>query len=158
MISNYRKYLLTYCRDTHLLNSLPVKTGLLLLVLSLISLTGCGNAPRGIPRGDISGEVTFQDAPVTEGVVTFFSDKTGIAAGTKLDNNGSFSIPDGIEVGTYVVTITPPYEEEPPGLSVVEKPQKKYPDIPVKYRSGETSGLQAKVESGTNHYEFKMVK
>tara|TARA_R110002111_G_scaffold234274_3_gene295312 strand:+ start:34338 stop:34814 length:477 start_codon:yes stop_codon:yes gene_type:complete len=158
MISNYLKYLLTNCHGTHVLNYLPVKTGLLLIVLNMASLTGCGNAPRGIPRGDISGEVTFQDAPVTEGVVTFFSDKTGIAAGAKLDSNGSFSIPDGIEVGSYAVTITPPYEEEPPGLTPVEKPQKKYPEIPVKYRSGETSGLQAKVENGANHYEFKMVK
>jgi|GEM_PF-620984 len=146
-------------RQTDQTNREPIKSVLLLMLVSVALISGCGGDPRGIARGDITGEVTFEGAPVTEGSVNFFSDKTGIAAGAKLDEKGSFTIPDGIEVGSYIISITPPYEEEePPGLSTEEKTKKEYPDIPAKYRSGETSGLKAEVKNGENHFEFKMVK
>ncbi|WP_417385876.1 hypothetical protein [Gimesia sp.] len=130
----------------------------LLMLFCAVCLTGCGSGVTETPRGDISGTVTFQETPVTEGTVNFFSGKTGIAAGAKLDEEGHFSIPDGIEIGSYMISITPPYVEEPPGLSSVESKPREFKNIPAKYRTGETSGLTAEVKSGENHYEFKMVQ
>lgn len=163
MKSSDRNFLLTselssYVHRYYQIRYTPLNCILLMTVLSAITMTGCGSGVSETPRGDISGKVTFQETPVTDGTVNFFSGKTGIAAGAKLDSEGTFSIPDGIEIGTYTITITPPYVEEPPGLSPAESKPKEFKEIPEKYRSGETSGLTAEVKSGANHFEFDMVK
>ncbi len=129
---------------------------LLIMTLCMFSLTACENAPRGIPRGEVSGKITFQGAPVTEGTVTFYSDKTGIAAPADLDSNGSFTISNGIEVGSYAVMIAPPIIEDVAGAPPTKKAEKTYDNIPKKYRASETSGLQAEVKKGRNEYVFNM--
>lgn len=129
---------------------------LLIMTLCMFSLTACDNAPRGIPRGEVSGKITFQGEPVTEGTVTFYSDKTGIAAPADLDSNGLFTISNGIEVGSYAVMIAPPIIEDVTGAPPTKKAKKTYDNIPKKYRASETSGLQAEVKKGKNEYVFNM--
>ncbi|QDV49992.1 hypothetical protein [Gimesia fumaroli] len=129
----------------------------LCVMFNLLVIAGCGgNNPRGIPRGDVTGEVLFQQKPVTEGVVTFYSEQTGIAAPADLDGNGLFTIPDGIEIGTYTVTVAPPFVEEVAGAPPASKPTPQYENIPQKYRAIETSDLRADVKEGGNQYVFKM--
>lgn len=127
------------------------------VLVSLLSLPGCGgNSPRGIPKAEVTGEVLFQDKPVEVGVVTFFSSETGIAAPADLDSTGHFTIPDGIEIGTYTVTVTPPFVEGVAGAPPAAKPKTNYDDIPQKYRAIETTDLSAEVKEGENQYVFKM--
>lgn len=127
------------------------------MAFNLLVVAGCGsNSPRGIPKADVTGEVLFQQKPVSEGVVTFYSEKTGIAAPADLDSTGHFTIPDGIEIGTYIVTVAPPFIEEVAGAPPAAKPTPTYDNIPQKYRSIETSDLRADVKEGENQYVFQM--
>src|SRR5690606_8721702 len=96
--------------------------------------------------------------PVPEGLVTFSSEKTGIAAPATLNDKGEFTIPKGIEVGEYQVTITPPDPEDVAGAPPVTSTPKDYSNIPQAYRSLTTSELRATVERGDNSFEFEMKK
>lgn len=117
---------------------------------------GCTKGSRGIPLGEVSGTVTFQGEPVSEGVVNLFSDQTGIATAAPLGSNGSFSVPGGIEIGEYAVHITPPVVDVAGGVDPPPE-EKSYPNIPEKYRDPATSGLKVTVEEGKeNVFSFDM--
>jgi len=131
--------------------SIQKRAGALIAVVTLlVSLSGCGGGKPTVPRGKVSGKITVGGQPLTAGTVNFDLKAGGYGAAAKLDDSGSYSIPDGIPVGTYTVYVSPP-EEMPvgPGETRPSRP-KAAVEIPVKYRSAPTSDLTAEVKAGEN--------
>jgi predicted small lipoprotein YifL len=118
---------------------------LLLLAAAPAWTAGCGKS--GPVRFPVTGEVTFEGQPVTEGTVSFVSKETGTASAAALDASGRFEIPDGLPAGRYVVAVAPPPPEEVGGAPAADPPRE-YPNIPQKYRSDTTSDLTADVGDG----------
>jgi len=124
-----------------------------------VAIAGCGD-PRG-PTGTVSGQVTFEGQPVTEGMVSYVSDE-GHGASGQLDSAGNYTLVTvdgpGVPVGNYKVAIRPPLAEEPDELPIdyVPPDEEEYPNIPSKYRSPSTSGFTAAVKEGDNSFDFDM--
>jgi hypothetical protein len=134
-----------------------------LFVLSVgllaMGLSGCS---RGPAVGEVSGKVTFEQKPVTEGRITFLNPATGHAAEAGLDRDGSYVIvtPEGgLVVGDYIVMVNPliyldrSNPRTPP--SPVEKPAR---NIPEKYRNQGRTPLRATVKPGPNTFDFDLTR
>jgi hypothetical protein len=94
--------------------------------------------------GQVSGKVTFEGQPVTEGVVSFFSSELGYASDASLGPDGSYTVvtgDGGLVVGKYQVAIMPPtviIDPEPKRTPPVRE-FKKVPNIPPRYHDFTTS-------------------
>lgn len=137
-----------------------------LIVASLLIVMGCGE-PK-VPTGRLSGKVTYKNAPVTDGTVTFRDAEQGrVAAGT-LNSDGEYQLlfGGGLEVpaGEYAVTVTPPEVHVPiaseqiqtprPALTPTGKPIA--PNIPSKYRVFNSSGLKTIIDEGENSFDIEL--
>ena len=120
----------------------PVLLG---LVVSVCVGVGCGS--DGPPVGSVSGKVTYEGQPLTDGTVTFVDEKIGSGASAELDASGSYQLPS-VRIGEYTVAVhrRPP----PPGGKFVKL------DIPDKYQDLESSGLTVTVEEGKNVADFDL--
>lgn len=127
------------------------------VVMSLVCmLAGCGTAKQ--PLQSVSGKVTLDGKPVTEGIVNFVS-AGGFAASSTI-KDGSFSISrsqfgNGIPLGDYKVAVesAPPPDPLAKSPSAAVSPVK----IPHKYRDPASSGLTAKVEKTWKASDFALV-
>ena len=138
-------------------NRLGLLLPLTLLVAASAALFGCGADDE--VRGRISGKVTFQGQPVSEGLVLFSSNERGINMNATLKPDGSYEIimakGAGLPLGTYKVCVSPPPMFFPIGASSPPK-VKEYPNIPKKYRKFLTSGLTVTIEEGDNPFDIDM--
>lgn len=122
--------------------------------LGALSLVGCKSGSG--PAGEVSGKVTFEGKPVTEGTVTFQSDAGTGDEGT-LNAEGAYSLKRPLPTGDYKVFILPPVVKSvDPKTRRTVSDLKPMPDIPEKYRSQATSDLKAKIEPGKNVHNFEM--
>lgn len=130
--------------------------GMTLLISAVTFLSGCGGGGATPPSGNVTGKVTFQGKPVTEGEINFYSPKQGVGAKILLDSAGHFELPAPIEVGEYKVSVTPPPLADPttggPPLT-----SKEYANIPKKYRTDSLSGLTASIKTGDNELSFDLM-
>jgi len=129
------------------------------LTLSGLSLTGCGR--QGDVLGKIHGKVTFQGKALCEGQIKFKNPQKGIYMTANLGPDGSYAVEmaqgSGLPLGTYLVSIGPPHYLIPPGRGVDPPPTPKtFPNIPKKYRRGETSGLTVTVKEGDNRFDVDL--
>jgi hypothetical protein len=126
-----------------------------LLAIAWLSLVGgCGGT--GPALAPVTGKVTVAGAPLTSGTVNFESVDRGFAAPGVLQSDGTYKVRsqhgDGLPIGRYRVSITPPPGNDPLG-------GKKAPPsspIPEKYRSFTTSGLDADVRPGAGPFNFEL--
>jgi hypothetical protein len=133
-----------------------------ILALALPVLTiGCGGA-SGPVMGKVSGKVTYQGKPLTQGTVSFVSnDPNGANANSVIGPDGSYSLQttnpsDGAVVGEYRVIVSdidPNSVNTPAPGEPVKKAQR---IIPEKYEKPETSGLTRKVEKGSNTIDIAL--
>ncbi|NLX94920.1 MAG: carboxypeptidase regulatory-like domain-containing protein [Rhodopirellula sp.] len=118
---------------------------------------GCGSSE---PLGRISGTVTYNGQPVEEGIVSFHNAETGRAGQAELQSGGTYEIDTakgGLEPGQYQVSILPPTETTTDSeTGETTHKTKEVSNIPDKYRSGRTSGLSARVEEGSNEFDFSL--
>jgi len=126
----------------------------LVVALGMISLVGCHRSQGPKPLA-VSGTVTFQGAPVTEGKVTFEDPKTGYTGAADLNPEGQFSAM--VPAGHYKVTVTPPMVEvggtpDTPG----EMTFKDVPNIPRKYWTANTSPLECEVSQAGQKVSFDL--
>ncbi|WP_165064051.1 hypothetical protein [Paludisphaera rhizosphaerae] len=148
--------------------------GLLLLVPALLT-AGCGDDGLG-ERYKVTGTVTYQGKPVSNGSIQFYPNGGGPEqrGATGVIKDGVYWLStqgddDGAFPGSYVVAIT----ARKPDMSKaqenadkigglyrqedVAKAYKKAPsEIPVKYESPESGGLSAKVEAKSNTIDFNL--
>lgn len=122
-----------------------------------LALSGCGD--REV-RGRISGKVTFQGRPVTEGLVLFSNARKGIHMTAPLKADGAYEVLTakgaGLPLETYQVCVTPPLPQVVTGASEEPSEVKPYPNIPPRYRDPKTSGLTLTVASADNRFDIDM--
>ena len=140
-----------------------------LLLLALVTV-GCGpSRPATYP---VTGKVTYQGQPVTQGTITFYPEE-GRSSMAKIQPDGSYALTtfedaDGALSGRHTVTIKATtvsgaaapgsFEEElaqadssqPSALGTVTWL------VPESYSRRETSGLSASVEETTNTINFDL--
>lgn len=81
-------------------SSVPNSGGRFLAVALLLGLlTGCGDAPTGLP---VHGQVTYQDQPVPGGMLTFYP-SNGRSIATTVSPQGEYDCQ--LETGEYRVTL-----------------------------------------------------
>jgi hypothetical protein len=123
-------------------------------IAALAALVGCGDNHEAT----VSGVVRIDGKPVPQGTVTYSPSESGSAAYATIDENGYYEVRTGRESGLppggYYVTVAanesaartveggPP----PPGKLIV----------PLWYRFKDSSGLQFKVEPGSNEIDLEL--
>ncbi len=123
------------------------------LVLSALTLVGCSSDPTPVdplPRVPVSGSVTFEGAPLAEGMIQF--DPVAGSQGTSASGAvtaGAFAIEKalGPVPGKYQVSIS---SRPPAGIAASETPggtpKSKPETIPAKYNTSTT--LEADIPAG----------
>lgn len=123
-----------------------------LLGLSCLGAPAC--SPSGPEMTPVSGKVTYHDAPVTQGNITFIpvDPNQGAPAIGSIGADGSYTLhtvepDDGVRPGSYKVAVSVVPEPED---TYAVKPQAKSKISPV-YADPETSGITVTVESGKSN-------
>lgn len=129
--------------------------------LPLLLLLGCGGLSK---EGEVTGTVKYQGKPLPGGVVTFINDR-GLQNTAIIDANGSYQIkvavgPTKVRIDNRMLSpdsttsprLKPPAASSTPALNV----QGTYVPLPLKYLSGEGSGLHCDVRQGTQTVDFEL--
>lgn len=132
--------------------------GLLLLVLAALvpAFVGCGQKEYG----SVSGKVTVQGRPVTEGTLVFSDTGWGHYMTAPINPDGTYSIKatrtSGLLVdGIYTVTINPPILEAPMGLPKAPPKTKPFP-VPSKYQNLKTTDLKHEQKSASEAFDVEI--
>lgn len=132
-----------------------VRIGSLLIAVAL--LQGCAGETSTMPKTvEVSGLVTVNGTPLTEGAVNFSSSSTGDAAIANINQDGRFLFGNGVLPGTYRVTITPSNSMIPPAPGVT--PPKLNLSIPAKYTDLASTDLKAEVTPQSTEFTFDLKK
>jgi hypothetical protein len=124
------------------------------LPLLFALLCGCSGSNRDKEKtGTVSGTITLDGKPFSDGVINFYDAKQGTAAKGVLQDGGRFTLDAPLPVGTYSVTVLPP---EMPAPQIGAKPKAAAVNIPEKYRTNQKSDLTAEVKEGENSFKFEM--
>ncbi len=143
----------------------------ILALLAVAWLEGCARGTPGqLPTAPVTGQVTYQGQPLTQGEVMFIPVETGPgvrAAYGKLDAQGQYRLTtyregDGAILGQHRVAIVAREEVSPDmgkqispeGILLPGRQPKSL--IPERYADPATSGLSAQVKEGTNRFDFAL--
>lgn len=127
-------------------------TGLSLFALVFVAQVGCGGKPASV-----SGTVTVDGTPLTQGSVVFAPSSGGMRASGIIQADGSYEIKTnrdaGLEVGEYDVSVVArEVVETGPGSPPIPG---KYL-APKRYGNVKTSGLHYSVEKGNNTIDIEL--
>ncbi|MDR1383076.1 MAG: Ig-like domain-containing protein [Planctomycetaceae bacterium] len=142
----------------------------MLLVISVVLLTGCGN--KGPSVRFVEGTVTFEGKPVSKADVCFTPKSVdGIPATGITDANGVYHLTSaqggefskGAVAGEYDVRIMKYLDldavaPENPQIGDIVPLAKPKHHLPEKYADVKTSGLSATVKKGKNTLNFDLVE
>ncbi len=137
--------------------SRPAASAGSILLLAALALAGCGKKEYG----EVYGTVTFQDKPVTEGMVVMADEEWGTFQTAPIQPDGSYVFPAAPQgllpmKGVYHVAVRPPPVDAPAGIVKTPPRPKDYPNIPAKYRDPKTSGLQFELDKSRYRFDIKM--
>jgi hypothetical protein len=118
--------------------------------------SGCGVFENA---GTVSGTVRYKGQPLTEGSVSFVSEKGQVATGS-IDKSGHYVV-SRVPVGPAKVTVQVVSSEGPPPMSFVgaAKPEQGTATgskIPLRYGMAATSGLQHNVTKGKQQFDIDL--
>ena len=134
----------------------PLKLlSLLTLAAALHGVAGCSDGPA---YGDVTGEVTLDDAPLREGVVRFVPVDGNTPTASALIENGEFQTP--VPAGKHRVEISSP--KLPKGINSSKEMKRGTVDegaaledlIPQRYNT--KSELTAEVKKGANKVSYHL--
>jgi len=128
------------------------------LGLALVLAAGCGGSPFTVAK--VTGKVTLNSRPVTQGKVIFRPAKGPVAVGA-LGPGGVFTLTtfepnDGAIVGECAIAIDAPTWGAPMAGFTPPAPPPPEETIPMKFRSFETSGLTRTVQDQDNVFDFEL--
>jgi hypothetical protein len=146
-------------------NALRAMTLAAALFFSVAALGGCGHSAATTV---VNGKVTYKNAAVTGGTITFHPARGAPTSGP-INPDGTFSF-GGIPVGPQTVTVetesvhykghvTTDYTQvvkPPEGARVESGPRPVYVPIPLRYGDPKTSGLTRDLDGGKNELEFDL--
>ena len=122
-------------------------------------LTGCGADPDSGVTVQVSGKVTLDSQPVSEGTIWFSSDRSGAEFNAILESDGTYdlTIPDvypGESFGIFIGGISPEEgAEDEDGNPLPDSPS----PVPAMYQESATSGLTAIIkEDGVHTFDFEL--
>ena len=122
----------------------------------MIALGACSKGPE---YGKVSGRVTFQGQPLTEGNILFQQAAQGVYMTASIESDGRYRVvaakAEGLLPGTYRVAVRPPRTRFQTGQG--SHPPAENASIPQPYRIVETSGLTAQVNPGENTFNYDLV-
>jgi hypothetical protein len=138
---------------------------ILLALVGIVALVGCGSTASGPATIPVTGEVMLNGQPVAGADVAFMPKVEGpdsASAQAITDDTGRFEVVSlfdqgrtsqaGMLPGAYAVSVT---QLEQPSSSA--RPPRNL--LPEKYGSPETSELNAEVDAqGENHFKFELTK
>ncbi|MCA9116218.1 MAG: hypothetical protein KDA79_14130 [Planctomycetaceae bacterium] len=119
------------------------------LLFSLLAM-GCGGGAEATPTGEVSGKVTVNGEPLTQGQVNFISAEKGVGGTGELQEDGTYKLDGPLPVGEYKVYIS--FNIAPSQLGTAAEDVLKL--VPEKYQTQQTSDLSAKVEADRTEYDF----
>ena len=125
------------------------------------SVVGCAGSEE---LGQVNGQVTFQNAPVTNGTIVFEDSSRGISVRARFDAEGCYHVQtydqDGLPPGKYMVAVTPTEigSGKSPFVGGAEERSARPtgPEVPAKYHNVTTSELSAEVKKGPNVFDFHL--
>jgi hypothetical protein len=150
---------------------------LLLALLLLLPLAGCGRGDPLNRGGTLSGKVTINGEPVTAGNILLVSEDGAWTGTAPLRGEGTFTVNEP-PLGTVKVAIqtelyrdrTAPENKYPagkpgaklPGSGGMKLPDPSvrglvYTEIPAKYEKIESSGLTCVVTKGHQQHDFPLI-
>ena len=126
--------------------------------LPAVFLLGCSGS--GFDIAPVSGTVTLNGRPVTQGMV-IFTPEAGPQAAGQLGPGGRYTLTtlkpdDGAIVGEHSVAIEAPTYGAPMGNYKPPPPPPPEETIPPQYHHPTTSGLTRTVERGRNSFDFEL--
>jgi hypothetical protein len=146
-------------RNRRIVTALALGVGLSLVAAA----AGCGSS--GPEMATVRGKVTVNGKPLTRGTIAFIpSDPSITGASSPIDGSGDYDLHtiepgDGARLGDYKVTVSD--QDTAKILDYIPKKgqaPKKDALIAEKYGNPGTSGLSAKVVSGSNKFNFDLEK
>ena len=137
------------------MSAIADRTVLSCLVATILwFVAGCGGGSGQPKSASVSGKVTFQGQPVTEGRLTFMS---AISAGAvEITSEGTYLLTEGVPPSKYKVVVTPPSITKPPMVGESAPAMKNYANIPEKYRSETSTPLFADIKAGDNTVDLEL--
>ena len=137
------------------------RSRLLLVVVLFVSLTavGCGSTNTDLPpTAPVTGKVTYQGQPVSNGLVTFHPANGSKPASGQTGKNGEFTLStfereDGAVFGKHKVTIKAYQEGQ--DVSLVPADKLTYA-VPKKYVDEATTSLEVEVKKGSNDIALEL--
>lgn len=122
----------------------------------MLATFGC---QRGEVLGKVSGTVTLDAKPVSDGLVIFSNPAKGVYITATLDAEGKYAVQTangfGLPLGDYQIAVSPPLPQPAmPGAPKASPPPPS--SIPARYLRYETSGLAMTVSEGENRQDIAM--
>lgn len=148
-----------------LLKSVHPSSGAIAVFAVLAVVAGGCSSSEGPELAEVTGQITLDGQPVTNGIVRFLPDRdagtSGPIASARLDENGKYTLLSpgnrpGAIVGSHLVTVicdVLPVREVSEG--VFEETGEACL-VPGRYASETTSGLRATVDEGPNSIDFEL--
>jgi hypothetical protein len=123
----------------------------LFLAFVSASFIGCG---PGAATKNVAGTITYQNKPVTSGLINFMPEK-GRPLGGGIESDGTYSVK--LPPGKYQVRIDAPAPLPEGFKEGMPMPKLGPPLVPEKYANFASSGLTATVsDAGSQQIDFKL--
>jgi hypothetical protein len=145
-----------------------------LLAIGMTAFVGCGDDSGLAKRYPVSGKVTYKNAPVENGTISFAPSDTGGRPASGQIVKGTYSLTtlapgDGAMPGKYKVTVISK-EIDTAEMKEIAKGGQFHHDkafakanqnakslVPSKYSLAETSGLEKEVKASSNTIDIELV-
>jgi hypothetical protein len=126
----------------------------ILVTVAITSMVGCS----GSKESSVTGHVTLDGSPLSQGTVAFEPQAGGMLAAGALDANGNYELltnqVDGLTPGKYRVKILAWERTPDPPDGGLPPPGKLL--IPEKFTRADTSGLVFEVAPGRNRIDIEL--
>jgi hypothetical protein len=141
-------------------------------ILALAACSGCGSrSGRAYPMGEVSGTVTYKGQPISQGKITFIGTAAGDSATGQIID-GKYSLPNApagkcqieihIQTEENLYAVSPQQEKmmkaqmakmraqgmQVPDEKELKRARKNPVDLPAKYKTAKSSGLELDVQTG----------